>query len=211
MKSFLLKVNSSQRGAALPFVLLVLLFLTLLALMAMTTSSIEVRLAANERDYQQAVYTADAGVGHMRAILKDLVNVCNQHQQNDKDWDFVLRDLGGQCLAVAGPYTISGGLGLYQYDVDIRNNVDDTSGNATNDEDGIIILTSRATGPNNVRAGIEMVLRIEDDDNKVSDYIQYRGVGSGKTGVGRDLNAVADPAGNAQNAMNGLFGGGGVF
>jgi hypothetical protein len=203
--------NSHQRGAALPLVLIAILFLTLLGFLAMSTSSIEVRLSANERDYQQAVYAADAGIAHMRAILKGLLNVCNQHQQNDKDWDFVLRDIGAQCSAVTGPYSIQGNLNGYQYTVVIENNADDTAGSANNDEDQRIVLTSTVIGPNNVRAGIEMVLLAEDDDNKVSDYIQYRGVGSGKTGVGRDLNAVADPGSNERTETGSLFGGGGKF
>ncbi|MCK4507351.1 MAG: pilus assembly PilX N-terminal domain-containing protein [Desulfuromonadales bacterium] len=203
--------NNHQRGAALPLVLISILFLTLLGFMAMSTSSIEVRLSANERDYQQAVYAADAGIAHMRAILKDLLNVCNQHQQNDKDWDFVLRDIGVQCQPVTGPYSIQGNLNGFQYTVVIENNAEDTTGSATNDDDQIIILTSTVIGPSNVRAGVEMVLKAEDDDNNVSGYIQYRGVGSGKTGVGRDLNAVADPGSNERTEIDGLFGGGGKF
>jgi hypothetical protein len=60
----------SQTGAALPLALIALLFLTLLGAMAINTSSVEVRLAGNERDDQQAVYAAEAAVAHMRARLK---------------------------------------------------------------------------------------------------------------------------------------------
>jgi hypothetical protein len=193
---FTMKTYNSQRGAALPLVLLALLFLTLLGFMAMSTSSVEVRLSANERDYQQAVYTADAGISHMRAVLKDLLNVCNQHQQNDRDWDFVLRDLGANCPPLPGPfpYSIQGNLGSFQYTVDVSDNDDGQDedppiANELSDVDGVIILTSWATGPNNVRAGIEMLLKAEDDDNNVSGYIQ-KGGDSGKKGVGRDLKAV---------------------
>lgn len=116
--------NTRQRGAALPLVLLAILFMTLLGFLAMSTSSVEVRLSANERDYQQAVYAADAGIAHMRAILKDLLNVCNQHQQSSKDWDFAL-DATGICPPLIGqpsPFSIQGSLANFQYNVVILNN-----------------------------------------------------------------------------------------
>jgi hypothetical protein len=62
---------NSQRGATLPLVLFAILFLTLLGSMALMTSTVEIRLAASERNYQQAIYVAEAGIDHFAALLKN--------------------------------------------------------------------------------------------------------------------------------------------
>ena len=62
---------SSQRGATLPLVLLAILFLTLLGSMALMTSTVEIRLAASERNYQQAIYVAEAGIDHFVVLFKE--------------------------------------------------------------------------------------------------------------------------------------------
>lgn len=189
--------HPQQRGAALPMVLLTILFLTLLGFMALTTASVEVRLAANERDYQQAVYAAEAGIAHIRAVLRGLMNVCNQSKiasGNDVDWDFVLQDIA-ECPALAGqsrPLSIQASLGNYQYQVKMANNADDPSGNQTDDQDQKIIMTSIATGLNGVRAGIALVLDADNSESNVSGYSGQYGAGSGKSFVGRDANAITD-------------------
>lgn len=178
-------------------VLMALLFLTLLGSIALNTASVEVRLAANERDYQQSVYIAEAGIAHTRAVLKGLLNVCNQSKiasGNAVDWDFVLQDIS-DCPALSGqprPLSIQANLGDYQYKVTILNNSDDPSNDPNDDEDQQIVVTSLATGPNNVRAGIEMVLDTENTQSEVSGYSGQFGAGAGKSFVGRDAGAITD-------------------
>lgn len=191
----------SQRGAALPLVLVSILFLTLLGFLAMTTSSIEVRLAANERDYQQAVYAAEAGVAHTRAVLKDLLNVCNQTNiaaGGDVNWNFVLVDNPADCPALAGqsrPLTIQANLDRFRYMVAMTNNTrDDPSGSATDDQDQRLVVTSLATGPLGVRAGVEVILVAENSDSEVSGYSGQYGAGSGKNFSGRDARAITNTA-----------------
>ncbi len=200
--------HRSQRGAALPLVLLSILFLTMLGFLAMTTSSIEVRLAANERDYQQAIYTAEAGVAHARAVLQGLLNVCNQSNiaaGGDVNWNFVLQDLA-ECPALAGqprPLTIQASLGNFQYQVTMTDNPDDPIDptlpasdpqQLTSDMDKKIVVTSQATGPGGVRAGIEVVLVAQNSDSEVSGYSGQFGAGAGKSFVGRDARAITNTA-----------------
>ncbi len=191
--------HRSQRGAALPLVLLSILFLTMLGFLAMTTSSIEVRLAANERDYQQAIYTAEAGVAHARAVLKGLLNVCNQSNiaaGGDVNWNFVLQDLA-ECPALAGqprPLTIQAALGNFQYQVTMTDNPDDPSASITDDGDQRIVVTSQASGPGGVRAGIEVVLVAQNSDSEVGGYSGQYGVGAGKSFAGRDARAITNTA-----------------
>ena len=188
-----------QRGAVLPVVLLTILFLTLLGFMALNTASVEVRLAANERDYQQAVYAAEGGIAHTRALLKGLLNACNQSNiasGSDVDWDFVLMDTAGECSPLTGqprPLSIQAELGLYQYQITIRNNSDDPSLDPLDDQDQKIILTSIATSNHGVRVGIEMTLDAENSDSSDdSGYSGQFGAGGGKSFVGRDTRAITD-------------------
>ena len=181
-------------------VLLVLLFLTLLGSMAMNTSSVEIRLAASERNYQQAVYAAEAGVAHMRAILENVLNECNQTNlalNQPVDWDFAL-DESVACPPLAGqrPLAIVDAvLGLYSYNVTLEATGDDRQ----------IIVRSIATNPSGGRAEIEMLLAAKASANQVSDYSGQYGAGAGKNFVGRDRNAVSlsisdDGAGNNTEA-----------
>jgi hypothetical protein len=197
MMTRILDTEVSQRGAALPMVLLTILFLTLLGFMAMTTASVEVRLSANERDYQQAIYTAEAGLEHTRAVLKSLLNICNQTNiasGGNVDWDFALQN-PLVCAPVAGqsgPLSIQADFGKYQYTVEIANNSDDPSGDAQDDDDQKIVVTSIGIGPNGVRAGVEIVLDAENSSSDVSGYSGQLGAGSGKNFVGRDAEAISD-------------------
>lgn len=179
------RCHRSQRGAALPMVLLVVLFLTLLGTVALNTSSVEVRLAANERNYQQAVYAAEAGVAHMRAVLESVLNECNQSNfalNQPVDWAFAL-DEAVTCPPLAGQrpvQIINSQLGVYTYNVTLE---------ATGDDQQLIVR-SVASSPDGGRAEVEMLLAADESTNQVSDYSGQYGGGSGKNFVGKDRNAV---------------------
>lgn len=124
-------IKNNQNGAALPLALLSLLFLTLLGFMAMTTASIEVRLSANERDDQQAVYAAEAAVAHMRARLKQRLI------DNGRliDWGFVLLGpeacnptLAADNLAARG---IRSNIVGFDYDVCVYDDLDENIGSCS--------------------------------------------------------------------------------
>lgn len=117
--------HNAQRGAALPLALMAVLFMTLLGFMAMTTASVEVRLSGNERDYQQAVYTAEAAVAHMRARLKQrLID-----EGRLKDWTFILRGAEAcnptSAADNAFPLGIRSSLGGFDYDVCVYDDLDE--------------------------------------------------------------------------------------
>jgi hypothetical protein len=54
----------SQNGVSLVMALLILLVLTLIAISAISTTTFEANIAGNERLYNKAFYTADAGVDY---------------------------------------------------------------------------------------------------------------------------------------------------
>ena len=92
--------------------------------MAINTSSVEARLAGNERDDQQAVYAAEAAVAHMRARLKQrLVD-----EGVITDWSSILRGseacnptAGADAAAVRG---ISGTIAGYNYSACVFDDLD---------------------------------------------------------------------------------------
>ena len=49
-----------------------------------------------------------------------------------------------------------------------------------------------ATGPNGIRAGIEILINAENSTSEVSGYSGQFGAGSGKNFTGRDSKAITD-------------------
>jgi hypothetical protein len=59
---------SDERGVSLVVALLILLVLTIIGISAITTSTFETNIAGNERLYNEAFYTADAGIDYFYTI-----------------------------------------------------------------------------------------------------------------------------------------------
>jgi hypothetical protein len=58
----------NDRGVSLVIALLILLVLTLIGISAITTSTFETNIAGNERLYNEAFYSADAGIDYFYSI-----------------------------------------------------------------------------------------------------------------------------------------------
>jgi len=59
----------SQQGAALVIAVLILLILTVLGIYAVTTSTLETKIAGNERFLKDAFYAADGGIDYGRHVI----------------------------------------------------------------------------------------------------------------------------------------------
>jgi Tfp pilus assembly protein PilX len=59
----------SQRGAALVMAIMILLILTVLGIYAVTTSTLETKIAGNERFLKDAFYAADGGIDYGRTVV----------------------------------------------------------------------------------------------------------------------------------------------
>jgi Tfp pilus assembly protein PilX len=59
----------SQRGAALIMAIMILLILTVLGIYAVTTSTLETKIAGNERFLKDAFYAADGGIDYGRTVV----------------------------------------------------------------------------------------------------------------------------------------------
>jgi Tfp pilus assembly protein PilX len=64
----------SQRGAALIIAIMILLILTVLGIYAVTTSTLETKIAGNERVLKDAFYAADGGIDYGRHVISLVLN-----------------------------------------------------------------------------------------------------------------------------------------
>lgn len=64
----------SQQGAALVIAVMILLILTVLGIYAVTTSTLETKIAGNERVIKDAFYAADGGIDYGRYVIALVLN-----------------------------------------------------------------------------------------------------------------------------------------
>jgi hypothetical protein len=98
----------SRNGVSLVLALLILLVLTLIAISAISTTTFEANIAGNERLYNKAFYTADAGVDYFVGTGISYISVPNSSGVVDSkaeglslgndyflvNWERSLSDLG---------------------------------------------------------------------------------------------------------------------
>ncbi|MDY6970886.1 MAG: pilus assembly PilX N-terminal domain-containing protein [Thermodesulfobacteriota bacterium] len=73
-------ISSNEDGSVLVIAMLVLVLLTLIGQSATTTSSIEMRIAGNEKAYKESLYRSEAGV---RAATQELMDETDSPLLND--------------------------------------------------------------------------------------------------------------------------------
>lgn len=181
----MIRLSNEERGSVLLLCIFMLVILTVIGFALSRTATQEIRLSANERDYQRALYAAESGVAHMRAQLESGLLAGNQVNiavGDDSDWDFALNPI----------LSFTAGLDSYTYTVTVINN--DDGGSPTNDIDGLILIRSVGTGPNNSTATVEVLVQAElsTDNKNTNDYNSQAGGGSGKSHTANDSGAVSD-------------------
>ena len=68
MKGISSKVRNEE-GSVLVIAIMILVLLTIIGIATSTTSEVEIQIAGNEKLYKTVLYTADAGIEHVRAML----------------------------------------------------------------------------------------------------------------------------------------------
>jgi len=143
---------ANEKGSVIVLAMIVLALLTLMGVSAVTTSTTEMNIAANDQLNKMMFYTADAGVEVGRQILNTL------KAENPGAWDLLLqgasfswRNLSDTPItvnnlnqAVDATATRQVGLGTFTLQVSDNNDLD---GNLLVDTDDVIVLTSTAIGP----------------------------------------------------------------
>ncbi|NJC87951.1 MAG: hypothetical protein FIB02_05370 [Desulfuromonas sp.] len=155
-----------ERGAALPTVLVILFVLTVLGTLALTTAGVEVRLAGNEREYQRALYVAEAGIARMRAMVPLVL--------------FSSSNPASPYVFNIGDPSISGGInGVLNgctYTVRLFDKNDSDGNDSNGDADGKVFMRADAVTAQGTRASIEILMKAESSEQKVlSDYADGTG------------------------------------
>lgn len=201
----------NEEGSVLVIAVMILVLLTIIGISTSTTSEIELQIAGNEKIYKSVLYTADAGIQHLRALLNGLLmqepaNASRIAQGQAPRWTFAL---DGSQSGVAAAYDSDGdgigdyaggavwinnaSLGGYHYTVSVWNNDDSAAGGTvTSDADSIIYARSDATGPDGAKSSIVVTLLAQATGTAYNGYVAQAGAGAGKNYTSDDLNAITD-------------------
>lgn len=196
------RFREDNEGSVLVIALVILVLLTIMGISATTTSTIEMQIAGNDRNYKRAFYVADAGIEHARSVLGSELrnyNSANIVTGSSLEWDFALNGSEEGYSPASGTDFNSGVTWInnatftpisgYSYTVTIWNNSDD-GGGATDDTDSIIMVQSDVTGPGNTNASILVSLFGTAAGEAVTGYSAQAGAGAGKSYSSEDLNAI---------------------
>jgi hypothetical protein len=203
----------NEEGSVLVIAIMILVLLTILGISTSTTSEVDIQIAGNEKLYKNVLYTADAGIEHVRAMLNsrlmlDPANASRIAQGQPPLWTFALD--GSQAGIDAATDGVADGnqdgdfeggavwinnaqLGRYNYTVTVWNNADGAGGDDFDtDTDSIIMARSVATGPGGSSMTIEVSLLGQATGTAYTGYTAQAGAGAGKSYSSDDLNAMTD-------------------
>ncbi|APG25391.1 pilus assembly PilX family protein [Syntrophotalea acetylenica] len=196
------KIGRGQRGAALITAMVILTLLTVIGLAATNTSILETMISASDRTHTEALYTAEAGIEHLRRNFKTLFmdkNSSHIAAGIDPDWDFVLNGSQPDVAAATdtryeggAKWIIDAELGAsYRYTVTVWNN--DDGGGPTDDTDSVIFMRADARGPHGAAASVEISLFGGTSGGEaLAGYGGQEGGGAGKNYNSNDAGAVSD-------------------
>lgn len=89
------QILNSEKGSALVVAVLILCLLTILGLASTTTTTIDLRIAANDRDYVKEFYVADSGWRAAAVWLGDLGGPPDRlNSTGDPDVEDLVRNFG---------------------------------------------------------------------------------------------------------------------
>jgi type IV pilus assembly protein PilX len=202
MKRSVLKLKDEQ-GTILVVALIMLTLLTLIGISASTTSQIEIQISGNDKQHKAIFYAAEAGIDHARALLGARLaanNSSNIATGVPLKWTFALLGLdetagGGDDATgttfATGTQWITRAIGNCSYTVTVWNNPNDATGDATTDDDSLLMIRSVATGPNGIStASIEVMLYGSATGVLMQGYPAQSGAGAGKNYTSDDLDAI---------------------
>ncbi|MBW1972187.1 MAG: hypothetical protein DRP55_01605 [Spirochaetes bacterium] len=188
---------SNQKGAALVIAMMVMLVATLIGIYSINMSSIDTKIAGNERMLSTTFFASDGGIEHFKSLIGPMLVNANQGNLATSatiDWDFLLDGSSGKPAATtSNPEVLwidrdMGGGRRYQ--VYVRNNND--GGGVTDDTDGFIWVRSVGTENNRGTTELEVLLYANvDGAGAITGYSAQEGAGTGKNYNSTDVNEIA--------------------
>ena len=156
-------ILKNQKGSVIVLAMIILALLTLVGVSAITTSTTEMNIAANDQLSKMVFYTADAGIEVGRQILNTIKTA------DPSAWDrllagttFTWKDKSGNAVSVNNlnqvvDATANRQVGLGTFTLQVSDN-DDIDGNLLVDTDDTIILTSTGSSPH-AQAQVRVTVR----------------------------------------------------
>jgi type IV pilus assembly protein PilX len=189
--------KKNQEGFIIIAAVMMLALLTIIAVSALNTSTTEVQIATNELLYEKTFYAAEAGLQHLKQLLRSQVvkyQAVNPVSVTVPNWNFAL--VGARKTTDDGKGDYDGSVEWINREIDgitvkvsVWNNAD--SGNYENDTDGLIYARSVASGPRGSACSIEILLKSTMSGFTIRDYSAQQGAGAGKNYISDDVRAMA--------------------
>ena len=199
----------NNRGAVLIIALLVMTALSVIGVMSVITSSTEVKISGNAKFAKQTFYSADAGIEHVRGIIKNRLGAEYAQRLAMKTDPYDLLDdmLEGATADNPEVLTIdSASIGTCTYSVWIRDNND--GGGVTPDEqactdtDRRLYARSVASGPFGSASSLEIFLEASlSGDKSLFGYTAQAGGGVGKNYNADDVSPISDFTGQMSGVL----------
>jgi hypothetical protein len=187
---------NNESGSAIVVAIMILVLLSIFGLSAINTSTTEQHLSVNTLLYERSFYTAEAGLEHVKAILKvELAK--NIDNPNPGRFDFAL-DGSGPVSDKATDCNFDGGVELLNeqldgvaYTVTAWNNYDGAGGTcqAEVDNDGKLMVRAQATDPRGSVSSIETLIFGQITGTSALGDAQSN-VDTGKGSKGNDKDAI---------------------
>jgi hypothetical protein len=207
MKKVIHLIKDSEEGYVIIATILVLAMVTVIASMAINTSTTEVQISTNALLYQKTFYAAEAGLEHALKLLEGFFvanNAMKVKTGATADWNFALDGSnvnpandpngdgkGGYDPDYGGAVWIdSAKIGGISYTVSVWNNND--GGDFQTDMDGFIWLQSDATSRRGSRVSIRVLVEGNTTGEGITGYTAQAGAGAGKNYNANDLNPIRD-------------------
>ena len=148
MKRKISKIMDNESGSALIITVLIIMVMTLTVMSAMTTSFIEVKIAGNEKEYNQCFYVAESGWQEPGQVLnarptapdKNLATAAvtipdtTQNRINNIDYAYAVKSIGDG----AAP---GNGAGFRAFFYELKSSCDETTLTVADPADIVVNVT----------------------------------------------------------------------
>ena len=200
------RILKNDKGTVLVIAMFILVLLTLMGKSISTIATRELKISGNEQVEKRNFFAAEAGLGHIRAILQTEFTHRNQASVASgqiPDWDFALDGTveGIQSAISAGCEGASiwindralgdGAKWPCKYTVTVWNNPEDKGG-ITDDTDQLLWVQSSASGPGGTHSSVAVLLRGQVLGEAITGYFAQAGSGAGGCHSSRDIRPVSD-------------------
>lgn len=198
------ETHQNEKGAVLVIAMLVLVLLTLMGRSVTNISNNELKIAGNEKREKRVFFAAEAGLGHIRALLQS--EFANRNQVKiasgqNPDWDFALNgtltgissatsaDFDGGSVWINDQSLDDGARLPCRYTVTVWNNPDDRGG-ITDDTDQLLCVRSVAIGPGKAKSSAEIMLSGQAFGEAITGYLAQADAGGNNKS--RDIRPISD-------------------